>query len=313
MEGKFENLSPSEVALAGASSGLFSRALIQPFDVLKIRFQLQMEPISKHSMSKYSSLMQATKMIYKEEGLSAFWKGHVPAQFLSIVFGLTQFWCYEMLVFKFKNTTIGQHHAMTNFICGSVAGTAATFTSFPFDVMRTRLIAQSEDNKVYKGLLNGYIHIFKHEGIAGYYRGITPTILAVAPNAGCQFMFYKFFDGVYKKIVIVEKDSYNVTGSMFSGSLAGLASKTLLYPLDITRKRMQLQGFQKYRKKFGENFICYNMRDCLTRIYVYEGLPGLFKGMSPSIIKALVASALNFTTFEMVCTSLNNLHKVKYE
>lgn len=52
--------------------------------------QLQVEPISGHHVSKYRSMPQAFFLIYKEEGISALWKGHVPAQFLSVVYGMAQ-------------------------------------------------------------------------------------------------------------------------------------------------------------------------------------------------------------------------------
>ena len=35
----------SEVAIAGAVSGCLTRAILSPVDVVKIRFQLQLEPI----------------------------------------------------------------------------------------------------------------------------------------------------------------------------------------------------------------------------------------------------------------------------
>lgn len=39
---------------------------------------------------------------------------------------------------------------------------------------------------------------------------------------------------------------------MLAGSLAGIAGKLLTYPLDLSRKRMQLQGFQEARVGFGQ-------------------------------------------------------------
>lgn len=67
--------------LAGAFSGLITRAVVQPLDVLKIRFQLQVEPIAKDSpTSKYRGFWQAGATIVREEGLASLWKGHVPAQ-----------------------------------------------------------------------------------------------------------------------------------------------------------------------------------------------------------------------------------------
>lgn len=54
-------------------------------------FQLQYEPISRtNSIGKYHGMKQAMKCMVKEEGLRALWKGHVPAQILSIGFGIVE-------------------------------------------------------------------------------------------------------------------------------------------------------------------------------------------------------------------------------
>lgn len=53
--------------------------------------QLQVEPILKgHHGAKYYGMLQACLVIYKEEGARAFWKGHIPAQVLSVIFGVVQ-------------------------------------------------------------------------------------------------------------------------------------------------------------------------------------------------------------------------------
>lgn len=41
-------------------------------------------------------------------------------------------------------------------------------------------------------------------------------------------------------------------GSLVCGCLAGVCAKTSVYPLDVARKRLQIQGFQHYRIGFGK-------------------------------------------------------------
>lgn len=65
--------------------------------------QLQVEPIANYHVSKYHSFLQAFYLILKEEGITAFWKGHIPAQLLSIVYGTTQVNIYFMKFLIFYN------------------------------------------------------------------------------------------------------------------------------------------------------------------------------------------------------------------
>ena len=63
-----------EAALAGLMSGVITRSIVQPMDVFKIRYQLQIE---SKSSAKYQNLRQSFGSILKEEGVAAFWKGGI--------------------------------------------------------------------------------------------------------------------------------------------------------------------------------------------------------------------------------------------
>lgn len=71
----------------------------------------------------FRSVSQAVALIFKEEGIKAFWKGHVPAQWLSVSYGVAQFWSYEVLVRNFNKFEFSCGMTpIINFTCGSIAG-----------------------------------------------------------------------------------------------------------------------------------------------------------------------------------------------
>lgn len=89
---------------------------------------------------------------------------------------------------------------------------------------------------------------------------------------------------------------------MISGSLAGIVSKTGVFPLDVVRKRLQAQG--PHRTKYAVPGIPeYSSRvsvfSCMRTIVKTEGVLALYKGLFPGLLKAGPASAVNFAVFEL--------------
>lgn len=117
-------------AVSGGLSGALTRSICQPLDVLKIRFQLQVE--NDRSGAKYRSIFQAVKLMYREEGLRIFWRGHNPAQVLSICYGVSQFWVYEQINFSTKHIKYFEDRGdLRHFFCGALAGSFATIIANP--------------------------------------------------------------------------------------------------------------------------------------------------------------------------------------
>lgn len=298
-----------QTAFAGAAAGAFTRAVAQPLDVLKIRFQLQLEPIEQGS--KYSSVLQAVSSIVKEEGISTLWSGHVPAQLLSISYGILQFTTFEKLTQLCENADpqfyLSHHKHWLNFMNGAMAATIATIASFPFDTVRTRLIAEQKTHKAYKGFLHALTTMVQNEGARALFKGLVPTLGQTAPHAGVQFAVYKLFtDNILNKIEYFHRHK-SITGSqstllanLIAGSLAGFVGKTVIYPCDLVKKRLQIQGFQEYRKGFGRQMYCNGLFDCVKLTITEEGYLALYKGYWPSMLKAVLVSALHFAVYDEI-------------
>ncbi|KAJ1130061.1 hypothetical protein NDU88_008417 [Pleurodeles waltl] len=252
-----------KVAAAGSLSGFVTRALISPLDVIKIRFQLQIEQVSgQNPVAKYRGILQAASLILKEEGLPGFWKGHIPAQLLWVSFGAVQFMSFELLTELVHNTT--SHSArdpVVHFVCGGLAACSASLTVQPLDTLRTRFAAQGEP-KIYTSLRGAVTTMYKTEGPLTFYRGLTPTMIAIFPYAGLQFSFYNVLQQVYTWGLPADKTHSSGIRNFVCGSCAGVLSKVLTYPFDLFKKRLQVGGFEKARAAFGQ----VSMRDPLYQL-----------------------------------------------
>ncbi|TRY97331.1 hypothetical protein DNTS_020615 [Danionella cerebrum] len=298
-------LSPKEAALAGSAAGTVTRAIISPLDVIKIRFQLQIEQVSwRRRQGKYWGLWQATRCILSEEGLRAFWKGHIPAQLLSVCYGAVQFASFEVLTeLVHKKTPYNSQTPGVHFICGGIAACSATIACQPLDTLRTRFAAQGEP-KMYHNLRHAVGTMLHSEGLLTFYRGLSPTLVAVFPYAGLQFFFYN----VLKKFL--EQQEARVTGSvtsLVSGSCAGVISKTLTYPFDLIKKRLQVGGFEEARVKFGQVRTYRGFLDCVLRVGREEGIRGFFKGLCPSLLKASLSTGFTFFCYEIFINAIIRL------
>ncbi|XP_054834856.1 mitochondrial thiamine pyrophosphate carrier [Eublepharis macularius] len=302
------SLSAVEIAAAGSASGLVTRALIGPFDVLKIRFQLQIEQLSsRNPQAKYYGIWQATRQILGEEGPKAFWKGHVPAQLLSVSFGAVQFVSFEFLTKLVHDGT--SYHARdfaVHFACGGLSACAATMTVQPLDTLRTRMAAQGEP-KIYRNLRHAVVNIYQTEGLLTFYKGLSPAVIAIIPYAGLQFSLYNLLTTLYEWIIPRGGSQTGNVKHFVCGSCAGVISKTLTYPFDLFKKRLQVGGFEQARATFGQVRTYSGLMDCARKIVQDEGACGFFKGLSPSLLKAAFSTGFTFFWYELFCRLMHTL------
>ncbi|KAI8364757.1 mitochondrial carrier domain-containing protein [Radiomyces spectabilis] len=305
------NLNSYQLAFCGGVAGVVSRFVISPLDVVKIRMQLQTHRTHFKFKGetpphvKYSRVMPALKTILREEGIRGLYKGNLPAEYLYLSYSAVEFWAYkelETLLEKLDSNQILPRTSKT-FLAGMMAGTAATSATYPFDLLRTRFAIQGE-HKHYTGMAQAIRHIYRQEGLRGLYQGLWPTVVQIMPYMGLLFTGYDAIAGAFKVLrdEQILPASYKPTHDMISGALSGILSKTAIYPFDVVRKRMQVQG------PYLSDYIVpapkiqtsgqMTLWSCFKNIVQQEGARSLYKGLMPSLIKVAPANAVTFLVFE---------------
>uniref|UniRef100_A0A1I8FRN8 Mitochondrial thiamine pyrophosphate carrier n=1 Tax=Macrostomum lignano TaxID=282301 RepID=A0A1I8FRN8_9PLAT len=284
-------------AYAGFLSGATVRALLQPLDVIKIRWQLQLESISRRGDGgTYQSLPQTVGRILREEGARALWKGHVPCQVVSVLFNSVQFYTFERSGPPVRELLGGGSDFGADFVCGGISGVAAALSCHPFDTLRTRLIGQSEKNRVYSGLVHAVTHMWRSEGPRVFFQGLNSNLCMTMPQAASRFAFYKLLFGP-----LADRSSASAAAAG-SGFLSGVLSKALVYPFDVMKKRQQVRGFEAARRAFGrvqDSGSSRTIAACASFIWRNEGLRGFYKGLGPSMLKAGLFTSTTFYFFEL--------------
>ncbi|KAJ6853752.1 mitochondrial thiamine pyrophosphate carrier 1 isoform X2 [Iris pallida] len=255
-------------SMAGAISGGISRTVTSPLDVIKIRFQVQLEPTSSWALahrelyrpSKYTGILQATKDIFREEGFPGFWRGNVPALFMYMPYSAIQFTVLHKLKTYAAGSSKPEDHLKLSpylsYVSGALAGCAATVGSYPFDLLRTILASQGEP-KVYTTMRSAFVDIIRTRGIRGLYAGLTPTLVEIIPYAGLQFGTYDTFKRwmmLWDRYRFANLNTIGQDGSLSSfqlficGFAAGTCAKAVCHPLDVVKKRFQIEGLRRHPK-----------------------------------------------------------------
>lgn len=86
-----------------------------------------------------------------------------------------------------------------------------------------------------------------------------------------------------------------------------MISKTLTYPFDLFKKRLQVGGFEEARVRFGQVRSYRGLLDCMVQIAKEEGVRGFFKGLSPSLVKAALSTGFTFFWYEFFVSVMNDL------
>ncbi|KAI9657199.1 MAG: mitochondrial thiamine pyrophosphate transporter [Trizodia sp. TS-e1964] len=293
--------SKNHALIAGASAGLVSRFCIAPLDVVKIRLQLQVHSLrlpsgtaASFNEPRYRGMLPTIRTILKTEGFTALWKGNLPAEALYLTYGAVQFSTYRALKDILQKQAIIPQipEATSSFFAGSVAGGVATATTYPLDLLRTRFAAQGAE-KVYGSLLISIKDIVQHEGPRGFFQGVGAGIAQIIPYMGLFFCCYESL----RRPMQYLKLPYG-SGDAAAGALASLIAKTGVFPLDLIRKRLQVQGPTREKYVYRNIPVYKGIGKTFRDIVRIEGWRGLYRGLTVSLFKAAPASAITMWTFE---------------
>ncbi|KAL1896613.1 mitochondrial thiamine pyrophosphate transporter [Sporothrix stenoceras] len=303
-----------QVVVAGGTAGLIARFIVAPLDVVKIRLQLQSHSLSDPLLFArrdlnggpvYKGTLPTMRHILRHEGVTGLWKGNVPAELLYVCYGAAQFTAYRatsIALERFHEASgIAPKPHVDSFVAGASAGAAATAVTYPLDLLRTRFAAQGNGpDRVYTNLRSAVRDIARDEGIRGFFRGLGPALIQIAPYMGAFFACYEGLKPVTGQLAGQVGQSLGA-GDAAAGVVAAVAAKTFVFPLDLVRKRIQVQGPTRNRY-VHKNIPAYDgsVVRTLQTILRTEGMRGLYRGLTVSLMKAAPANAITMWTYERV-------------
>lgn len=282
---------PWKTLTAGGVAGIVSRTCVSPLERLKILYQVQ--HITGHdAKAKYTTPVQALGKILREEGVAGYFRGngancvrvfpYTGVQFLS----MNQYSTYWKQV-----TGRNQLSVLEKQFVGGFAGVTSVLVTYPMDMIRGRLTAQGGAVEVqYTGLVDATRKTFRQEGIRGLYAGISPTLIGIYPYVALNYTCYE----TLKEFASEDTFAWRVV----AGSVAGTTGQTVAYPLDLLRRRFQLQSMPG--NPLPEDKRYKNVLDAFRKIYQAEGVRGYYKGFLINFVKTAPTIAIMFVCNDLV-------------
>lgn len=235
--------------------------IVHPVDVVKTRVQVA------SNKGDNASVRYTISSTVKNEGTGAFYKGIQPAWCREASYSSLRLGLYEPI-----KVLVGANNAnagfLRKFIAGSLAGAIGSMAGNPFDVLKTRMMANRDEDKpmsFYAG------EIYKLNGILGFWKGFNTNVVRAMVNNATQMACYDVIKVWMMNTFLLEGILLQFLASLAAGFFITLT----VSPFDKSRTLLMNQSEDSEVQLKG-------LPDCLMHILKTEGFTGLYKGCIPA-------------------------------
>lgn len=168
------------------NSPLFSFAeSVDPFDVLKTKMMTAGGKV-------VPSISQTASELYAKQGIQGFYRGIDSNVARAMVLNGTKMGVYDQSKgYVVAYTGLPKKALLTQFMSAVTAGFFMTCTVAPFDMVRTRLMNQPSDAKIYNNAIDCMYKIASKEGPMTFWRGFFPIWSRFAPTTTLQLVIFE--------------------------------------------------------------------------------------------------------------------------
>ncbi|XP_060529925.1 mitochondrial basic amino acids transporter-like [Cylas formicarius] len=252
--------------VAGCLGGCAGVIVGHPLDTVKICLQTQ-----DARNPRYKGTVDCIRSILARDGVKGVYRGVSSplagvAGINAIVFGI------------YGNTQrcmSDPDSLKTITLAGTIAGLCQSFVCCPMELVKSRLQLGSRSTTS----VDCFKNIYNEKGIRGLYKGLGLTIAREVPAFGSYFFTYEILT---RKI---DDSPVSTINMLLAGGMAGVVSWTLSYPIDVIKTRIQVDTASRYL----------NGLDCFQQSVKSEGVACLFRGLSPTLLRAFPVNAVTFT------------------
>ncbi|XP_047441925.1 solute carrier family 25 member 48 isoform X2 [Mugil cephalus] len=203
-----------DLTVASMLTGLMSVGLGAPVDLVKIRLQMQTQMVLAENLHLAGNVSSGTNIplrsvdlpgqrvyrgpihcissILQAEGLQGLYRG-AGAMILRDVPGYTLYFIpYTIFCDLLKpDAAASSLHPCSIWLAGGLAGSISWVTATPADVVKSRMQADAQLQRKYRGILHCIVHSYKTEGAQVFFRGASVNAIRGFPMSATMFLTYE--------------------------------------------------------------------------------------------------------------------------
>uniref|UniRef100_A0A673YI66 Solute carrier family 25 member 12 n=1 Tax=Salmo trutta TaxID=8032 RepID=A0A673YI66_SALTR len=170
---------------------------------------------------------------------------------------------------------------------GALAGATGATAVYPIDLVKTRMQNQRSTSSfvgelMYKNSFDCAKKVLRYEGFFGFYRGLVPQLIGVAPEKAIKLTMNDFVRDKFT----TEDNTIPLFAEVLAGATAGGSQVIFTNPLEIVKIRLQVAGEITTSRRVGALTV---VRDL--------GLFGLYKGAKACFLRDIPFSAIYFPVY----------------
>ncbi|KZT71316.1 hypothetical protein DAEQUDRAFT_666367 [Daedalea quercina L-15889] len=314
-----ESLRYNKAVVCAISASYISTFAGYPLDSIKSRLQTTRER---------TTVPKLALQVYKEEGVIGFYRGlWIPLITISFV-RAASFTIYTSTKEYFHERHWLAYNtvwsvASTGGIGGALSGSLISFGSAPFELVKVRRqleysIAASKGVRIVKapGTLDAVRDIFQLHGLRGLYLGFRLHFVRDTLGTGLYFFEYDAMRHLMGRLPSGEQGPTPYwmpipasTVPFMCGSLAGVTSWALIYPLDVVKTKVQQRALAGERSRTVWETLYRLIRgpDPASPKPILMGLARLYRGLGVSALRSITTHGLLWTFFDLTASYIDNL------
>ena len=294
--------------LVGAVSGGLSRTVVAPLERVKIEYMLDSSKVAAEG-----GMIGTLRRIVSNEGAVGLFRGNMLNVCRIAPTKAVELYCFDkykewVIAKKQSEAGAGHHHPKAleldgreRLIGGSVSSMAGTALTHPVDTLRSRVTSSGiKMGDAWRGLV-------QNEGIGALWKGLGANMVRVAPYGAVNFFVYDWCRTMYRKRCLAPGERMKAGPTLFFGGLAGAAAQTVVYPLEMVQRRIQVSGMASALQAGVRTKAVAQYKNMFHGIYVVaktEGFAALYGGLLPNYVKIFPAAAVSFYVYEVMKANL---------